>query len=264
MLRDIAGMALSSSQASPVSGSVMAVESARDEDIGDADLPTPFQFAHTIHRALVYAAGERLVTLSWCIESDPYPHVMSATELARAAAEAASLGVWLGDREADGDVRLRRLLGLLAVSAREEVGLRRELDLEPVAADGTQLALKWGQNRGMAHEPPGSKTRLLLSAQPESGGADYRRLSAVAHSTLFALIGTWIEVVAAQSGRAGPIQVHSLLTSVSAARYVLAGIDSTFRTSGRSTSDVEESASRLREIEASILEMAVALDWELP
>jgi hypothetical protein len=153
----------------------MALESAQDEELGDETFPAPFGLAHTVHRALIYAAGERLVTLSWCIESDPCPHVMSATELARAAAEAASIGVWLGEQEADGNVRLPRLLGLLAISAKEEIGLRRELGLEPVAADGTKQALGWGQNRGLAHQSPGSKTRLLLNAQPESGGADYRR-----------------------------------------------------------------------------------------
>jgi hypothetical protein len=118
----------------------MALETARDNEIGNSTFPHPFGFAHEIHSMMIYASGERMVTLAWCLNTDP-PHVFSGNELARAAAEAATAGTWLGAEQADGDRRIRRLLGLLSISNEDETRLRHALNLDAEAEGGTQLIL---------------------------------------------------------------------------------------------------------------------------
>lgn len=263
LLRDVATVTVSAAQVSPQPDSPMAAELSRDTDLADDDLQAPFGFAHTIHRSLVYFAGERLITLAWCVEAVPQPHVISASELARAAAEAAATGIWLGDAEADGERRLRRMLGLLAQSANEELGLRRALRLGD-SNNGTQRALQWANTRGLTHERPPTRAARLLRARPDAADPDYRRLSALAHSTVYAVIGTWIEVVAAQSGNIGPIRIHSVMSAAAALRYCLAGTHSMLRTANVSLDKVPAMVDRLDDLEAEALAMAQELGWDLP
>ncbi|HEV2070831.1 MAG TPA: hypothetical protein VGR26_13655 [Acidimicrobiales bacterium] len=263
LVSDVAAAAGAASGAEPTSGSVMAEEMARDSVLGDANLPYPFGFTHTMHRALLYAASERLMTLSWCLSSDPYPHVASASELARAAAEAASTAWWLTDQEADGERRLHRMLGLLEVSNKEESRLQRDLGL-PVKDGGTQLSLKWGRNVGLTIESPPSRTELLQRCSP-TGGVDYRRLSAVAHSTAYALFAIWLEVQEAQeANNVEPIRLHALMSAAVAARYVIIGIHGASRAAGVDRGQWKEVTHRAEDFEARVVSAASALSGQAP
>lgn len=263
LLEDVASAAATASKAQPTDASVMSEELALDPDLGDADFPVPYGFGHALHRMLVYAAGERLATLSWTVKADPYPHVMSASELARAAAEAASTSIWLGAEEADGTRRLRRMLGILSKSSKEEYGLRRELGLE-YRESGTDVALNWGARQGVKPDKPMPYTEMLLYASPTTGKGDYRRLSAVAHSTAYAIVGTWMEVVQAQNGNLGPIRVHALMAAAAATRYVIFATGGAVRTVGGSDQHIDRLTQRLEELESATFEFGEGMDWDFP
>jgi hypothetical protein len=195
-------------------------EVQQDADVGDQGFEFPYQFTHTVIGALIYAAGERLATLSWCVAADPIPHIMSAAELARAAAEASAQASWLGASDIVGADRLSRLLGILVASADHEKALARELGIEPFTS-ATDDFLEWGSRNGIGRTNVPSKIKLLEQAAA-SGRADYRRLSASAHSTLFAVIGTWIEIVEAQEkSNFDSITGHTWAVALAAASYVL-------------------------------------------
>lgn len=200
--------------------SVFSAELAMDVEWGDESLPDPHGLAHAITGAFLYAGGERLETLGWCAAPE-IPHVWSAAELARAAAEAASFAIWLGADLAPPE-RLQRLLALMAVSAAEEQGLKRLLGLSSVPPGITQGTLAWGERRRLRRAPFPNKTELLRLANPNTGRQDYKRLSAMAHGSVFALIGTWVEVVEAQeSGNFASVQAHTWTMCLSAAYYTL-------------------------------------------
>lgn len=228
----------------------MGEEAEHDSTIGTDEFPAPYGFAHMLHRTFIYAAGERLASLSWCVNADPYPHVMSVSELARAAAEAASTAVWLSEEEAAGEPRLKRMLGLLAASQKEESGLRHELGLEDKES-GTDLGLKWGNSRGMVFERPGSRVEMLRRSRPATGSTDYRRLSAVAHSTVYAVMGSWLDVVEAQAGDLQPIRVHAVMAATAAVRYVILGARSVARTAGGGTERVDRLEQEAAELEGA-------------
>lgn len=199
--------------------SVVATEVALDAAVGDEQFPAPYQFVHLISGALIYAAGERLGTLSWCVAPD-LPHVMSVAELSRAAAEAAALAAWLG-ADLERGVRLQRMLGVMTLSHEEEKGISRLLDLESPPALTAEV-LQWGQRRGISPIRPPNRTELLHQLNPTTGRLNYRRLSSVAHSMAFAVIGTWLEIVEAQeSNNLEPVQIHTWMMALAAAEYTL-------------------------------------------
>lgn len=107
-------------------GSPFSTEIALDDEVTRVDdwvipgVPGPYNFAQTIAGASLWAAGERVATLGLCADRHP-PHVFSVAELARAAAEAAALSMWLGDEVPALD-RLKRLLGLMAATKDELKG----------------------------------------------------------------------------------------------------------------------------------------------
>ncbi len=185
--------------------SVFSAELAVDAEWADESVPDPHGLAHAITGAFVYAAGERLETLSWCAAPE-IPHVWSAAELGRAAAEAAALAIWLGADLASPE-RLQRLLGLMAVSDEEEQGLKRLLGLSSRPPGMAQGTLAWGERLGLRRVPLPNKTELLRLANPHTSRQHYKRLSAMAHGSVFALIATWFEIVEAQeSGNFASVQ----------------------------------------------------------
>lgn len=215
--------------------SVFAAELALDEEWEDEPLG-PYELAHHITGALIWAAGERLGTLSWCAAADP-PHVVSLGELARAGAEAAALAMWLG-AEVPPRERAGRLLGVVAASGAEVDGLRRlfGLDAEPGMA---QSILTSAERRGLARIPRPNRTRLLELADPLIGRMDYSRLSAAAHSNVFALLDTWLAIVELQEHRdAVPVKVHTWRISLCAAYYTLSACRLRRRLKGQRDDDV--------------------------
>lgn len=263
VLSELEQAAMSSSQAAPSPDSVMSQESRRDEDLGDDSLPAPFGLAHFTHRAFVYAAGERLATLRWCLEADPYPHIFSITELARSAAEASATAVWLGAPEADGERRLQRLLFLMRKSHGAERGLRAAMGLRE-RDDGSQVVVEWAGRRGLKAESYGSREDLLKGCHPASASADYKQLSAVAHGTAFALYGTWIEVVAAQDGFREPINAHALTVSAVAASYALAGVGSVVHAAGIRDDFIAPLARSIDELFETAAHQARNASWSNP
>lgn len=217
--------------------SVFLAELALDEDCTTEELPAPHGFAHAVTGALLWAAGERVATMSWCAGADPVPHVLSVAELARAAAEAATLSMWLGD-QVPAPERLRRLLGVLAVSNDEQKGLRQVLGLDPKPGPEEPI-LAWGQRQGIRRVRPPNKTDLLHEADPGRGRQDYKRLSAAAHSELSVLLSTWTEVVDAEE-EASPslMQAHTWYTSLTGAYYTLLACRRRWRLKGQDDDEV--------------------------
>lgn len=234
-------------------GSVFLAELALDDDWTTEELPPPHGFAHAVTGALLWAAGERVVTMSWCAAADP-PHVLSVAELARAAAEAAALSMWLGD-DVPAPERLRRLLGVVAVSNDEQKGLRQVLGLDAKAGP-EEAILAWGQRQGIRRVRPPKKTDLLHEADRKRGRQDYKRLSAAAHSELSVLLSTWTEVVGAEE-EASPslMQAHTWYTSLAGAYYTLLACRRRWGLKGQ---DNEEVAGLLWELEGWGRELARA------
>lgn len=224
--------------------SVFLAELALDVEWTTEELPPPHLFAHAITGAFLWAAGERVATLSWCAAADP-PHVLSVAELARAAAEAAALSMWLGD-EVPAPERLRRFLGVVAVSNDEQKGLRQVLGVD-AKAGLEEAILAWGQRQGIRRVRPPKKTDLLHEADPKRGRQDYKRLSAAAHSELSVLLSTWTEVVDAEE-EASPslMQAHTWYTSLTGAYYTLLACRRRWRLKGQ---DNEEVVGLLSELE---------------
>ncbi|WP_446217047.1 hypothetical protein [Micromonospora sp. IBHARD004] len=253
LLRDLAVTIQDVRHKRPIPGSIYATEIARDNDVGDETCPHPFAFAHHLHRTLIYSAGERLATLAWCLELDP-PHVLSMNDLARAAAEAAATAVWLGAHQADGDARLRRLVGLTSTAKREHSKLQTALKAEPDSS-GMQEILDWATQNGVQAEGPGSKTDLLIAADAAAGRVDYNRLSAFTHSTLHAVMVGYIEIDQSQKGNSALVEVHAMQIGTVAASYVLKALAGLIRVNA----DDPALANRLRDrLDALLTEVAEA------
>ncbi len=130
--RTAAAAARASSGTNAEPDSTYMDELALDDDWDTEALPPPHVYAHFLSGALLWAAGERVATMGWCAQPHPAnpdaPHVLSVAELARAAAEAAALSMWLGD-EVPAPERLRRLLGVVAASHDQQKGLRQRFEV---------------------------------------------------------------------------------------------------------------------------------------
>jgi hypothetical protein len=234
--------AASGTNAEPASAYM--AELALDDGWETEEVPPPRGYAHFIAGALLWAAGERVQTLRWCVMTDP-PHVLSVAELARAAAEAAALSMWLGD-EVPAPERLRRLLGVTAASVEQQKGLRQHRG--GASTSGPEEAiLAWGHRQGIRRDRPPTRTDLLVRADPRWGKRDYKRLSAAAHTELPLLQSAWLEVVDAQEN-ADPalIRGHTWSTSLTGAYYTLLACRRRWRLKGHD--DDEEVAGLLSEL----------------
>lgn len=226
------------------------VEELALDDEGDAEaLPPPHFYAHFLTGALLWAAGERVATMGWCAQPDPAhpdaPHVLSVAELARAAAEAAALSMWLGD-EVPAPERLRRLLGVVTASHDQQKSLRQLRGAELTSGSPEEAPLAWGQRNGIRRRRPPNWTTLLRLADRERGQGDYKRLSAGAHTNLGLLQFTWLEVVDAQEhSDPGLVQAHTWSTSLTGAYYTLLACRRRWRLKGQ---DHEEVAGLLSEL----------------
>jgi hypothetical protein len=100
----------------------------------------------------------------------------------------------------------------------------------------------------------------LINASPETGRADYHRLSAFTHSTLWAVIAGRIEVEQHREGNPDSLQVHSLLIAIAGARYVLTGVQSLIRTKALSIDDLDRTSRRFNELEAQTMQAAEHID----
>lgn len=149
----LAEVALVASQVPPQGGSIIALETERDRGIGSSVFPFPYQSAHTTYRSLIYAAGERAETIRWCLDAAPFPHVMSVSELARSAAEAAATSHWVSRTDIDGETRLRRMLGLWEISGRQQGKLRAKLGMATGLPLPTDAALAWAKEKDLPPSP---------------------------------------------------------------------------------------------------------------
>lgn len=241
----------------PAAGSVWQVETAQDATIGDSDFPVPYAFAHHIHRTLMYSAGERVETLAWCLEVGP-PHVLSANDLARAAAEAAATAAWLGHAEADGERRLRRLLRLVVMSDNEHRALQSALGVAPDGA--TKAVLDWASRKSIRQETFGSTTDLLTGVGAARGRVDYQRLSGFTHSVVKSVMVGYIEIDKAQRGDTGLIEVHAVAIATAAAQYVLVGLTSLVRITSASPDGITRLAAWLDDLEDQVARAAQQVD----
>ena len=235
----------------PEAHSVLLRETALDATVGDDGFPCPYTFAHHIHRTLNYAAAERLETLSWCMQAD-FPQILSAIDLARAAAETASLAAWLGRPEADGETRLRRLLFMVQRADGEHRGLQTALGMEPSST--SKEILDWASRRKLRAERYASREALLVAADEQSGSVHYKRLSSFTHGNLDAMMALYIEIGQAQQGDRRLLQVHTLSVAIAAASYMLSGLASLVRITGIGHPELTTLDRRTEELEE-------ALEW---
>lgn len=241
--------------------SVIARELALDAEVGDDEFPIPFTWAHMVSGMYLWAAGERLATVSWCATAQGIPHVLSSAELARAACEASVTALWLCEDVSDPNERLRRVIGLQAVSHHEEGALARSLGLDPDVDRGSGWIVDWAHRRGISRGRVPNRTQLFERAH-QTGRGDYGRLSGVAHSTAYAVIGTWIEVVAAQEeDNLEPIHAHMWGIALSAMHYTLMACHRRLELSGRRDAELEDLAVELGIAFGQVEEAAKTIAW---
>jgi hypothetical protein len=235
----------------PAPDSVWRRETALDATVGDKGFPIPYSFAHHVHRTLNYAAAERLETLSWCVQPG-FPHILSAIDLARAAAETASLAAWLGRPEADGEARLRRLIFMVQRADGEQRGLQTALGVEP--SSSSKEILDWASRRKLRAERYASREALLVAADEEAGSVRYKRLSSFTHGNLNAMMALYIEIDQAQKGDSRLLEVHALSAATVAASYMLSGLASLVRITGIGDPELAVLDERAEQLEE-------ALEW---
>lgn len=262
MLSEAAQAATRAKRGDPVApGSVIAVELALDEELGDDEFPAPFTWAHMVAGMYLWAAGERLATTSWCAAARGIPHVLSSAELARAACEASVTMLWLCEDVTDPSERLRRVVGLQAASRAEERSLARSLGLNPEVDRGSGWVLDWAHRRGIKRARVPTRTQMFERVH-QTGRGDYGRLSGIAHSTAYAVIGTWLEVVAAQDEEnVEPIQAHMWGIALSAMHYTLMACHRRLELSGREDAQMEGLALELGIAFGQVEEAAKTLAW---
>ncbi|SCF15753.1 hypothetical protein GA0070607_6252 [Micromonospora coriariae] len=235
----------------PAPGSVWRRETALDATVGDEGFPVPYSFAHHVHRTLNYAAAERLETLSWCVQPG-FPQILSAIDLARAAAETASLAAWLGRPEADGEARLRRLMFMVQRADGEQRGLQTALGVE--LSSSSKAILDWAGRRRLRAERYPSREALLAAVDEDAGSIHYKRLSSFTHGNLDAMMALYIEIEQAQKGDSRLLEVHALSVATVAASYMLGGLASLARITGIGQPELAALDERAEEMEE-------ALEW---